>query len=254
MPSKPAGSKTFTPSKDVTIESKPTPDGGEIWDAVISNRAMLRLAKAAGVSELEWLREPLAFLVLQLHWQTLDWVPLTPAQLEELLKVQSASRTLQALLSPKWITTKMKKFEARNLGQRLFGTRGVIDLGNNADVQKTKEYWRTWAELKKEILSDKEAVTRVLSRVSAMLNETQRQDRPAVGGALNLQKRYIADCALTWWTHLGHDDERSKDFIAFADQLYRLAGQKMKPGAIGAQLGFAIRRRDASAVGKRSRT
>lgn len=87
-----------------------------------------------------------------------------------------------------------------------------------------------------------------------MLDEAQRL-RP-VSGALNLPKRYIADCALNWWSYLGRSDKRSKDFVAFADQLYRLAGFKLRPGAVRAQLVSALKRRnaDVSTRSKRSQT
>jgi hypothetical protein len=245
MASRSVASKKFNLPKDVRIERWATSDGGEKWDAVISSKAMQRLAKAAGVQDLSWLHDPLRLLMIQVHFERYDRAPSTPNIIDDLRRVQLASRRLQTLLSPNWIMKEMRSFEDRELKQRFFGTRGFLDLTTKAYTPEVKEYFQTWLGLEEIVRRDTQAVRRIHDRVTTMINQLQNARRPTTGGARNLPKQYIADSAIAWWTTLGHGEARSKNFLAFADQLYRLAGFGLSLGAVRAQLRSAIKRRNS---------
>jgi hypothetical protein len=92
-----------------------------------------------------------------------------------------------------------------------------------------------------------QGVARIRARLSTMIDRLEHARaegrlRPP-DGAADPNKQYVADCALCWWRGLGHSDERSKNFIAFAAVLYGLAGFRMSPPAIRAQLNLAVKRR-----------
>jgi len=55
-----------------------------------------------------------------------------------------------------------------------------------------------------------------------------------------------------WWMCLGHGPERTDQFIAFAEVVYRLAGFALRPAAIREQLKSAVKRRGVSGDEQRS--
>jgi len=80
-----------------------------------------------------------------------------------------------------------------------------------------------------------------------------RDRLPSRPAASNPVKQDIADCALAFWTRLGHGEERTDPFIAFADVRYQLTGFAMSPDAIRAQLTSAVKRDRAKAAEQRSK-
>ena len=261
MPLKRLRPRMLTPSKDVRIEPKRATDGSmDTWEVVIGSGAIQKLAKAAGVAEevAAWLYEPLKFMMFSLQCEVSDRPdrsPSGPTLIKYLQSVQSASCKLKALLQPRWVTREMRIFEDGELRQQTFGTRGLPTL----EPGNARAYMKTSFEIDQEVLGDMQAVDRLVKRSSAMLDwlrvpAATRQRRPGSSGALDLSKRYIANCALDWWMHFGNDDERSDKFIAFADQLYRLAGFTLKPPAIRGQLTSAVGRRNAKASEIRTRS
>ena len=233
--------KGFNPSPEVRIVPKRASDGGETWEVVIARSAMQKLAKYAGVTEadLNSLCEPLKFMMFCLQHEKSDWATL-PKRIEHLRKASSATCELDELLRPEWVAFEMYLFEDRELRQQMFGTRGVVDL-RRADRQKAKEWMRASSELQKQVTQDVEAVRRIGARLSTMRDQIVRRPAPP-SAATNPAKQYIATFALGWWTALGHGPSRTKNFIAFADCLYRLAGFKMRVPAIREQLVSAVKR------------
>lgn len=250
MPNRSAA-KEFNPSYEVQIVPKRGRDGGETWDVVISDSAIQKLAKIAGMPEadLSWSREYLEFMMFELQCQMSNRAPAWRNRIEHLRATRSAARKLEVLLRPKWVEADIRHFEDRELKYQIFGTRDLVHVKTKADAQKARKWMRTTSHLE-AVVRDVEAATRMRMLLSSMIDQLERASeegrlRPPPAGASNPTKQYISDCALGWWMHLGHGEMRSKNFIAFADVIYRLAGFAMSTPAIGAQLTAAVKRRIA---------
>jgi hypothetical protein len=244
--------KKFKPSADVRIETNSTADGREILDITIGAAAMQRLAKSAGVSgrEIAWLHIPLKLVLYQLLVEADQKKRPAASGLDHLQTLRVAARRLLNLLDA-WTTIEMLGFEDRELRQRWFGTKAFPDLRSRPEA---RPYMAASEKIGTDLRQEKQAIERLFARSSAMVDERKSLQergllRPAEPSALDPTKRHIADCALQWWTHLGHDTRASKRFVAFTDELYRLAGIRLKPDAIRAQLAAARERRDARSHG-----
>jgi hypothetical protein len=225
-------------------------DGGETWDVVIADSAVQRLAKFAGASEgkVSWLKESLAFMMFELldsQREKSNRAPSWSKRIEHYRTMISLARRLEMLLAPEWVAAEMRNYEAREVRQEIFGTRGLF---KSDDAQKIRAWSETGAERLEGVMRDVEGVTRLRARLSTMIKQSEdgtlAQGRPRVPpppSALNPAKQYIANYALAWWNSLGHGEERTKGFIAFAGALYQLAGLPMRTG-IAAQLTSAVKR------------
>ena len=249
--------KVVNPSREVEIVPARGSDGGETWDVVIASKVIQKLAKAAGVSEAElsWLNQAVKDMMFDLLAAESEWAPTWTKRIEHLRAILSAAGKLETLLGPKWVAADMRHFESKELKREIFGTQGFANLKTKADGQKFKKWSRTGSQLLEAVMRDVEAVTRIRARLSAMINQlgdgtlARGRDRlPPPAAASNPVKQDIADCALTLWTRLGHSEERTDPFIAFADVLYQLAGFAMSPDAIRAQLTSAVKRDRAKAA------
>jgi hypothetical protein len=216
---------------------------------------MQKLAERAGVteSELTWLREPLEIMMfnLQLDKISRTRTPSWPIRIKHLRATLPVVSGLEALLRPEWLSVEMRRFESRELKLQMLGTRGGVNIKTRTDGRKAREWMRAASLVEGEVTRDVQAVTRIRSRLSTMLAQFERaraEGRLAPpDGASNPIKQHIADCALSWWTCLGHGSERTDKFVAFAEVLYRLAGFEMRPSAIREQLNTAVKRRGARA-------
>jgi hypothetical protein len=224
--------KKFKPSAEVCIEPRRGTDGGETWDISVSATALQRLANLAGVSvgEAAWLRESLEFMLFNVQHDanpvsapavSTSWA----SGLKHLRSIRATSRRLQMLLDAP-TKTEMFSFEERELRQQWFGSKALPTAGSMAEAQR---FMGALEKIKAGLLEEKQTIDRLFARSSAILDELKSlhergQRRPAKPSALDTTKQYIADCALLWWTHFGQRDRRSKSFVAFADELYRLAG------------------------------
>ena len=141
----------------------------------------------------------------------------------------------------------MLAFQERELRQQLFGTSGIPEAKSMSEAEG---YLSAVEKVTVGLQKEAQAVDRICARSRAMIDWLEPgpgkpERRPATSGAFNPARQYIAKCALNWWTRIGHDDTRSNAFVAFADQLYRLAGHALKADAIRVQLDNAVARRDA---------
>jgi hypothetical protein len=244
-----APAKAFNPSSEVRIVPSHDSEGSETWDVMIAPSAMQKLATAAGVTEadLNTLRRPLELVMCQLIEISRVRAPSWPNRTKHLRATSSAVRRLEALLRPEWVSTDMGRFESRELKLQMLGSRGVMTIKTRADGKKANEWMRAASIVEGDVTRDVQGVARIRARLSTMIDRLEHARaegrlRPP-DGAADPNKQYVADCALSWWRGLGHADERSKNFIAFASILYGLAGFPMSPSAIRAQLNSAMKRR-----------
>jgi hypothetical protein len=243
--------KKFKPSKDVHIAPRRTADGGEIWDIAVRATALKKLGKLAGVSkgEADWLHDPLRIMFLGLQHEADRHDRSAAASIKHLRLIQATSRRLQMLLDAR-TKSEMFSFEDRELRYQLFGTRGTATVSTRVEAQD----YLFAVEKAKTGLQEEAQVDRIRTRSTAMIDwleprPGEPQRRPAKPNALDPTKHSIAKCALHWWTRFGHSDRRSDSFVAFTDHLYRLAGIRLKPDAIRAQLTAAVKRRNAGSSG-----
>jgi hypothetical protein len=255
-------SKVFKPSRAIRIEPKRATDGTETWEVTITDEALERLARAAGVAmeDLEVLRDPMMFMMFSLQRLRCDRSPSRPQQIKHLKATLSAAREVETLLQAEWFRTEMRRFEDGEILQQLFGQRYGIHAKTQADVEKLRRWNRALPELQERVVQEVLAISRICTRLVKMLKllgvppSPEAQYHPTIPPAQNEAKQYIADSALLWWTKvLKHEDEKTKKFIAFAGALYQLAGFAMKAPAIREQLKTAVRRRDAQAAQSRRR-
>ena len=103
VPSEPVRAKRHRSSEHVKFAVGRTDDGAEKLDVAVSRSGMRRLASAARLQEeeLEWLHLPLSMMMINLYAESEDRLPSVQRMIGHLQKVQSATRKLQGLLSPK---------------------------------------------------------------------------------------------------------------------------------------------------------
>jgi hypothetical protein len=221
---------------------------------VIARSAMQKFAKAAGVTESEvgWLREPLELMMfnLQCAKSIRARAPSWPNRIEQLRATSSAACALEALLRREWVSVEMKLFESRELKLQMLGSRGGVNVNTRADGKKAKKWMRAASIVEGDVTRDVQAVTRIRSRLSTMIDQFEHAQAEGLlappDGAANPIKQHIANCALCWWTRMGRGQKRTKEFKAFADALYQLAGFTMSSPAIHVQLTAAVKRRHAN--------
>ena len=255
-----SSAKQFNPSREVRIEPRCAADGSATWHVAIAPSAMRKLAKAAGVNEvdLSWLREPLEFMMfeLQCHKSSRDRAPSWPNRIKHLRATSCAVRKLEALLRPEWISMEMGRFETRKLQLKMLGSRGGVHIETRADGKRARDWMRAASVVEGDVKRDVEGVRRIRSRLPIMIDRFEHaraEGRLApADGARNPIKQYIGDNALRWWMRLGHGPERTDQFIAFAETVYRLAGFALRPAAIREQLKSAVKRRGVSGDEQRS--
>ena len=236
MPSKPSRPKTNKRSKAPSVLP---------WDEAIA-LALPKLAEAAGVGEREVhrLRHGIWFMLFSLLCNPSSFRPSPSTINGRLGAIELAARRLVTLLREPWVAREMQLHEEREVRIQSFASREIPRPTTTAEVLT---HMNTVAERNRVVRCDIAAVDRLRERSSEMRRSRGRRNPP---GALNPSKQYVANCALNWWTLLGRDERRSKEFIAFADQVYRIAGFRLKAGAVREQLNAALRRRRSGAPTK----
>jgi hypothetical protein len=146
----------------------------------------------------------------------------------------------------------MGLFEQEHLRKTSLGSRWVIE--NLSELPAVMRFSQEVNRRQEFIEEEIRAIQRLMQRATDMVKlRFLPRDGPSKPGPDDLRKQFIADNALSFWVDILHEgQERSKEFKAFADYLFRLAGYSLTDSAVRAQLTAAIRRESIASAAKPS--
>jgi hypothetical protein len=200
----------------------------------VATTAIKRLARIGGISEGqlaglgEYVRNVLAY------WTMAELDPagkFTRRELVEALEgALSAARTLELGLRKKWLRDEMKQFEIAAVRRDARSAAELLDVAKKCQA------------IHRQIEDEGLMAANLVQRTGAMLERLETMpERPEEQlkrkGATKSAAQYLACCVLQFWIiGLSRPASITPNLIAFADQVFRLAGHSMKAAALEKRL------------------